>query len=286
MDLGKKYALVGAFWGVVVGYGAIAVVTGLGVAFLWLFIYGDSSWPENTLPLLYAVGAVTFVATIGGCGAFGYFYGKRLASRDPAEVLAEHRRANAMAGLLVAAVAVGGYTLYAQDTAMRNQHAHLERLLAERHALAALSVYDRGDRRGMDVAVTARGQRTGSYVLVVTVSDGTGRELHTWHEQLALEPGESRRVELVRYRDLFDRMRELSATSEAYYRGTLTVNAVLTPVLDVREARGLPRHVRQQHLAPDSPFHSTATRIHPVEVEARHGQYWLIQDAERHPVAP
>ena len=52
-----------------------AVSLGAAAGFLWLFVFGDSPWPQALQTLLPAVGLIVFVAAWAGIVMWGYRYG-------------------------------------------------------------------------------------------------------------------------------------------------------------------------------------------------------------------
>ena len=56
---------------------AMAFTVGAGAGAFWIFVYGDSPWPESSRTLLVAVGAVVFIATLAMLLVAGFVYGKR-----------------------------------------------------------------------------------------------------------------------------------------------------------------------------------------------------------------
>jgi hypothetical protein len=287
MELSKKYAVVGALWGVIVGYGAVAVATGTGVAFLWLFIYGDGAWAENTMPLLYVVGGLAFALSVTACGAVGYYIGRLIETRAGAsEQAAEHRRAHLAVGMAVVVMAVAAYQLNAQQTALENRQAWLDRTLEERHTVTGLQVYQRGDHRGLEVAVSTRGQREGTYVLELAVTDAVGRALFADRQEVQIHTNETRRLIFIDYPTLAQGLQERGPGARPVsHDGELTFTARLTPVLNRRELRVLPEHAARNYQAYDSPFPSERTFTQPLVLQADGSEYWVEVDGRRHRVS-
>ncbi len=287
MELKRKYVLVGAFWGVIVGYGAIAIVTGLGVAFLFTLVYGEGTWGESTGALLYGLGVTGFLGSVVLCTGVGYFFGLRAQRMPGPEQAAEHRRANILLGTGVLAVLMGAYQLNAQNTATINRQANLEQLIESRQAVADLHAAHRGDGRGLEVMMSTRGERAGPYVVEVTVRDGRGRMLHAGRHEIDLPEHEASRTFPVDYPDLLRRTleRDHPGQEAVHHRDVLTISARLVPVLDRRELRGLPRHAASNYLAPDSPFFSVRETRYPIEFHFERGQYWVVVRGELQRVA-
>jgi len=287
MELKRKYVLVGALWGVIVGYGAIAIATGLGVAFLFTLVYREGPWGENTGALLYGLGVAGFLGSVVLCTGMGYFFGRRAQRASGPEQATEHRRANVLLGTGLLAVLLGAYQLNAQNTATINRQGNLDRLIESRQIVSDLHAAHRGDGHGLDVAMSTRGERAGPYVVEVTVRDGRGRMLHSERHEIELPGHEGYRVFPVDYPDLLRRAleRDHSGQETVHHRDLLTIAARLVPVLDRRELRGLPRHAASNYLAPDSPFFSRRETQYPIEFRFERGQYWVVVRGELQRVA-
>jgi hypothetical protein len=287
MDLAKKYLLAGLLWGILIGYGAVAIATGLGVAALYFLVYGDGPWGESTGALLYGLAIAGFFGAIVICGGVGYLFGRRMeAVMDAGEQALEHRRALILIGAAVAAAFAGGYQLYAQNAAMTVRQDYLEQLLESRQGVADVRARHRRDGEGIDIAVTTRGARAGTHSLELQVQDAQGRLLEHQRHDLELPDREAYRVYTVAYADLLPRVvpRENRDQDALDHREVLSVIARLVPVLEPRELRTLPRHAAANYLAPDSPFYSEGGVEHPVEFRFEGGRYWVAVEGELQPV--
>ena len=56
------------------------VVIGTGAGVLWIFVYGDNSWPESSGTALMSLAVIASVATLAFLLFTGYSYGK---NREP-----------------------------------------------------------------------------------------------------------------------------------------------------------------------------------------------------------
>jgi hypothetical protein len=289
MDLKRKYLLAGVLWGLVVGYGAVAIATGVGVAFLFMLVYGEGHWGESTDLVLYGLGLAGLVASMAICTGVGYLQGRKASAvTDAAERNAEHRRANILLGTALLAVLMGAYQLRAQNLAMVNRQAHLEQLLESRHVVSDVHASHRSDDKGFDVAVSASGARAGAYSLEVLVRDRHGRMLHSQRHQIDAPGHEIYRQIPVEYADLLRRIveRDHAGQERGEHRDLLTLVVRLVPTLDRRELRTLPRHAAANHLAPDSPFYSERGADFPLEFKFESGVYWVVVRDELHRVRP
>jgi hypothetical protein len=286
MNLVRKYTLVGAIWGLVIGYGAVAVATGLGVAFLWTLVYGDGPWADNTTTVLYGLALVALVGTLLLCTALGHAYGKWADRQPDAARRGEHRRAHLLLAAALVSSVLGGYQLYAQNTALAKRQAWLDELLVQRHVIDGMRVAERTDHGALELTIDTRGQRAGQYLLAVMVHDGQGRLLHQHRETLEAPGHEISRTIEIRYATVLQRVREFSArtsgSAAAGGRERLTIVARLTPVLERRELRALPRHAAMNYQAPDSPFHSEQQRVHQLEYQVEGSDYWIALHGQWH----
>ncbi|HRP94769.1 MAG TPA: hypothetical protein PL143_00825 [Rhodocyclaceae bacterium] len=287
MKLIRKYVLVGAVWGLVLGYGAVAIATGLGVAFLWALVYGDGPWADNTSSLLYGLALLALVGTVLFCMAVGYTYGKWAERQAVEERRAEHRRAHLLIAAALASAVLGGYQLHAQNAALVKRQAWLEELLVRRHELTDLRVSERPDHTAWAVAIEGRGTRAGQYVLSVTLHDALVRQVYEHREGFELPAHAIDRVVEIPYARVLERLDEFSARGGAAALGgsaTLTITARLTPVLTPRELRVLPRHVAINYQAPDSPFHSERQVSRAIEYRVDGRDYWIASQGQWHRV--
>lgn len=289
MDLKRKYLLAGALWGLIIGYGAVAIATGLGVAFLFMLVYGEGRWGESTDLVLYGLGLAGLVASMAICTGVGYLQGRKASTvTDAAEHDAEHRRANILLGAAILAMLMGAYQLRMQNVAMVNRQTHLEQLLESRHVVSDVHVSHRSDDKGFDVAVSARGARAGAYSLEVLVRDRHGRMLHSQRQQIDAPGHEVYRQIPIDYADLLRRIvaRDHAGQERGEHRDLFALVVRLVPTLDRRELRTLPRHAAANYLAPDSPFYSERGVDFPLEFQFEGGAYRVVVRDELRPVRP
>lgn len=287
MNLVRKYTLVGATWGLVIGYGAVAVATGLGVAFLWALVYGDGPWADNTSTVLYGLALLALLGTILFCAALGYAYGKWAERQPMEERQGEHRRAVLLIAAAVVTAALGGYQLYAQNAALAKRQVWLDQLLAQRHVLADLRVSERPGHDALEVGIDARGQRAGRYVLAVTLHDARGRRVYEHGEALDAPAHEISHGVAIPYAAVLEGVSGPSARGRVPFndgQAALMITVRLTPVLDRRELRVLPRHAAMNYQAPDSPFHSERQVSHVLEYHVEGNEYWVASQGQWHRV--
>lgn len=77
----KKRYLYAVLWGVpglfVAGI-ATAILFGMLLGLLWLYVFGDNAWPSSTEPIVAILGIVTFLLVWMGLILLGYRMGARL----------------------------------------------------------------------------------------------------------------------------------------------------------------------------------------------------------------
>lgn len=286
MSLTAKYALAGLLWGLILGYGMVAVTTGLGVAVLFTFVYGDGPWGEGAGGMLYGLAALGWTGSAVFCAGVGYVHGWRAQrTHQGRELQDEHRRAHLVAAAALLTAVLGGYQLYAYNAALTLRQDYLEGVLQARHEIRSLDVVGGGDARGLDVVISARGRREGRYVLEVSVSDERGRTLYTVHNELDAGAHDIHERVHVAYAAIVSAgaAGEGVGGGEGTSRLQLTLTARLTPLLAPRELRILPRHVAERYRAEDSPFHSTLQTSHVLLWHSAGGRRWIEgRDGQMH----
>jgi hypothetical protein len=280
MSLTTKYALAGLLWGLVLGYGAVAVTTGLGVAVLFSLVYGEGVWGEGTGSLLYGLAALGWVGATVFCTVFGYVHGRRVelsrVGRDQGE---EHRRALLLAAAAVLTAVVGGYQLYARNAALTIRQNYLDEALQALHRIESVMIGEDRSGHGLEVVVNADGRRAGRYALELSVRDERGRMLHVARDELEAGAHALSHNAYVAYGAIVPMdagTGERGGTQPVTRRLSLTLTARLTPLLALRELRVLPQHVARNYQADDSPFHSTFQSDHAVQWLAAGGRRWVV----------
>lgn len=286
MRLTTKYALVGGLWGLALGYGVAAMTTGLGVAFLWIVVYGDHPWGDNTASLLYLLAALAVLGSILFCAALGYRIGWKMERSDAQRLAWEHHRANLAGAAAILVMVLGGYQLYAQDRAMSDRQAFLGQLLERSHKIHSVDVREEGVA-GMRLSWSASGARIGPYRLELSVLDERSRIWYRQEEQIVLDQLEIYRSQMIEYRELLGQMEWLREDGQAVQQTGFTMHLRLTPLLDRGEQRRMPRHAAEHYLADDSPFHSIQRMDFVVQSLSRDGQLWIVlRDGALHPLKP
>ncbi|MBI1907179.1 MAG: hypothetical protein HYS20_13255 [Rhodocyclales bacterium] len=291
MSLATKYALVGLLWGLVLGYGAVAVTTGLGVAVMFTLVHGAGPWGDDTGSVLYGLAVLGWGGSAVFCTVLGYVHGRRAQLVDAGgDQDGEHRRAHLLAAAAVLAAVLGGYQLYARNAALSMRQNYLDEALQARHQIDSVAVTEGRDGRGLEFVVSADGRRAGRYVLEVSVRDERGRTLHVARNELDAGAYELRHRAHVAYAVIVPTdagVGEGGGAEPVARRLSLTLSARLTPQLTPRELRTLPSHAAQHYLADDSPFHSTFQMTHVVQWRNSGGRRWVVgRDGEVRELIP
>jgi hypothetical protein len=247
MRLRTLYGLVGLLWGIPLGLIGWAAVTGFAVGAAWLFVFGDSTWPESSRPVLLGIGIAAGAGTFIGCGALGWAYGRWLErDADPAPA---RRRGYALGLLAGVAFAALGTLVWLYEDIQRGDRRHAEDLEAGFRALAADShritdvraVVDGG---AVTATVTADGSRAGVYRLSWFIHERVyGRLLEEGRETLTLETGPwemAVEFDLAALRDAFAEG-VLSPEARAEVDTELVFEAALEPILGEAEFATIPR---------------------------------------------
>lgn len=283
MSLTTKYALAGLLWGLVLGYGVVAITTGLGVAVLFTLVYDKGPWGEGAGGVLYGLAALGWVGSAVFCAGVGYVHGWRVqrqgARGDGSSMRDEHRRAHLVAAAAVLTALLGGYQLYARNAALTLRQEYLEELLRERHAVRTMAVLERRDGFGLDVVVDASGRREGRYRLEVFVQDERGRTLHVVRTEFDAGTREIHERVPVPYEAIMpmqDGDSPAGDVGDGARRLPLVLTVRLTPLLGTGELRVLPGHVARNYMAEDSPFHSIRQANHVLLWRAAGARRWIV----------
>jgi len=187
------YLAVGFLWATLLGIGAGLAATAVAAGAAWIYLFGDSAWPDwmswAILACGVTVGLATFAATMMVARIVANRHGAP--DREPAD----DRRGGAIAwGLLAVglAVAVGfAWQQGARDRAVqtaRKESAEAARylpvLLSRTHRISSIAVESPGSDRDGRAVVTLDGLRDGGYRLDWQVRD-------TLYEKPLLKSGET-----------------------------------------------------------------------------------------------
>ena len=147
MNTRMLHGLTGAVWGLLLGALGGVFTVAAGAGFSWIFLFGDSPWPEAAGWLLPALGLGVFAIVLFACVALGLRAGRQAAAAAPEDTARRHAAARRLCatGVLLALVLAGAVTmrLTGQEDAREiadRRAAGFEILQSERQRLAAVSV--------------------------------------------------------------------------------------------------------------------------------------------------
>jgi hypothetical protein len=175
----RLYALAGAVWGLVLGAVAGIGAVGYALGFSWLFLFGDSAWPDAAGPVIFGLGIAVSLFFLISLTAVGYVYGRRLEQETPDDSARQRRRAF----VLMAAAGVLALVLVGAGAARELAHSRAREARATEEAAFTDLIARRHDIRRIDVDTTSdgdliarvhlSGDRVGDYRLSRRVSDPT-----------------------------------------------------------------------------------------------------------------
>lgn len=187
------YLVVGFLWSVLLAAGAGLAAAAVGAGVAWIYLFGDSAWPDWTNRAIPGLGAAVGLATFAAAMTLTRIVASRHGT--PAGERSEDRRGSAVAWGLLAlglAIAVGfAWQQYGRNNEIeraREETAaaarYLPLLLSETHRIAGIAVeWPGGDQDGRAV-VTLDGLRSGRYRLDWQVRD-------TIYDKPLLQSGET-----------------------------------------------------------------------------------------------
>lgn len=174
------YLIVGFVWAVLLGVGAGLGAAAVAAGVAWIYLFGDSPWPDWTNWAIPGIGLVVGLSTFAILMAVTRMVASGSAGRDDGQSYGKGSSAVAWALLFVGlAVAIGFvWQQYARNAGIeraREQAAaatrYLPVLLAETHQISNIVIdWPGGDRDGR-ATVTLDGQRSGRYRLDWQVHD-------------------------------------------------------------------------------------------------------------------
>jgi hypothetical protein len=246
--------LTGVVWGLLLGIigGVFAVAAGAG--FSWLYLFGDSPWPEAAGWILPALGLGVFAVVLLICVGLGLRAGRRAAVAAPEEAVRRHANARRLCaiGVLLALVLSGAVAarLAGQENTREiadRQAAAFETLQSERQRLAEVSVSRSLRPMSYDLDVRTQGVRGGAYRLTWALrSSGFKEALAAGAAELSLQPGDTRTrlpidawEVIERYHDLALGGKDVDVEVAEIFR----VEVNLSPVLGEAELSELPAQV-------------------------------------------
>jgi hypothetical protein len=111
MNLRGLYTLAGLLWGVAIGAMAGIQAAGVAAGALWLFVYGDETWPESAGWIMLAAGGTAAAVGFAAILVAARRHAAQLARQTPQQQRAGRRRGwilLALAPVVLAALTVVG----------------------------------------------------------------------------------------------------------------------------------------------------------------------------------
>jgi hypothetical protein len=254
MNTRLLHGLTGVVWGLLLGVlgGIFAVATGAG--FSWLYLFGDSPWPEAAGWMLPALGLGVFAIVLLACVGLGLRAGRQTAVAAPDEAARRHANARRLCatGVLLALVLAGAATarLTGQEDAREiadRRTAEFETLQSQRQRLAEVSVSRPPRPMSYDLEVRTYGIRGGAYEITWALrSSGFKETLAAGAAQLTLQPGDNRTSLPIDAWEIIERYHDLALGGkdvDVEVAEDFRVEVTLTPVLGEAERRELPTQV-------------------------------------------
>jgi len=244
LQLRFLYALVGLAWGAVIGPLMGVWVGAMGAGISWVFLFGDSPWPEASGWVIVLLAWAAGLGTIAFCVLAGYAYGAKLdkAGQPPSSRLIAYGLGG-VAVLFCIGLVVFTYFNWLQDdmerVRSRDQVVNFETLIASRHVISDINATTGG------ASIGAAGTREGSYKITWLIREQAYRKtLLNGKTVIKLETG------LQTVRVAYD----LAALKRSYREKVLThrgasvlveedfvFEATVEPILSKEEFSGIPQ---------------------------------------------
>ena len=120
MSSRNLHVLTGVIWGLLLGALAAIFTVAVAAGFSWLYLFGDTPWPESVGWVLPALGLGVFAAVLLGCVVLDLRAGRKAAAAAPEEAARRHAGARRLFALgvlltLVLAGAVAAQIIAQED---------------------------------------------------------------------------------------------------------------------------------------------------------------------------
>jgi len=199
MRLRYQYLIAGIAWALLLGPLVCLLLVAVAAGVSWLWLFGDSPWPQATRWVLLLIGGVGGIAAAAASIVAAYLHGRRREALPPAARRGEHWKILTLISVPLLLLVVLGLGIVRQDreytkamTAATQREAAFAALLGTRHRITELTVV-RSPDDAFHAAVQLAGEREGDYRLHWRVTDsGMGVDLAAGEQPLHLERGERR----------------------------------------------------------------------------------------------
>ncbi len=288
MTLTRLYALTGAVWGLllgtVAGYGAMAVAAGAS----WLYLFGDSPWPDMAEWVILAPGGLACAVIFAGFLWTGLRLG-RAAERAGAKQAQSIRRQGIRLlglglGLILVLGAAIGAQIYMQDRARQiaaEQTAWFRLEVEGRQRLVSVRVKPADSGASFDVAVVTRGLHAGAHRASWRVrSTAYSAVLAEGKAELELKRGENRAALAVDTFDLIGKYHEVAldnADVDVEVAESFRLEISLTPVLGDEDLARMPPHEAHNLSLGQSDLIETGSFAFPAHFRISGPEYELME---------
>jgi hypothetical protein len=279
MRLRHQYLIVGMAWALLLGPAACLLLFGFAAGASWLWLFGDSPWPDATQWMLPLIGVIGGALTALACVLVAYGYGRTLEKRAVTDSQTEQRKVLVLAITPLALLVFVGFYVwresrnYTHDMEIAAQReAAFAALTDVRHRITGISL-DRNERDQFGVIVRMIGERAGNYHLHWQVADtGFGTTLVSGDETIALRPGHAEAAITFTLGQLAQnyQAKVLRGAGGVLVEEPFELVASLWPVFNESERQTLPPGERRR-LDTESPLRSQKTARFPVRFLIRKG---------------
>jgi hypothetical protein len=195
--LRHQYLIAGIAWALLLGPTAALALAGFAGGVSWLWLFGDSPWPEATQWILPLIGIIGGILVALACVFVAGGYGKKREALAQVPSRREQSRVLALLITPLVLILLLGVKVwregqeYAQAMAIATQReAAFAVLVGARHRIEGVTL-DQGADGAFRAAVWLEGEREGEYRLSWRVADtGFGAELVAGEQAVRLQPGE------------------------------------------------------------------------------------------------
>jgi hypothetical protein len=255
MNAERLYILAGVVWGIVLGIAGGFYAGGIAAGFAWLFLFGDSPWPDWGEAAILGAAATAGLAILAGCTALGWAVGRSYQQAGPV------RRARggwAASGLILLAVLTGAGGVWSmarqQEDIDRQRQEQVEagktlaELQAATHRVTGIDIDWRGGGGDGSATVHVDGGRAGAYRLEWRIRARAFKKvLLTGEDRLVLASGPARTDISIPAEALVDGYRGILSHQNANIMvdEPFTLEARLTPILGTAEEAALPQGERR-----------------------------------------
>jgi hypothetical protein len=280
MRLRHQYLIVGIAWALLLGPAACLLLFGFAAGASWLWLFGDSPWPDATQWLLPLVGVIGGTLTALACVLVGYGYGRTVEKLRVTGSRTEQRKGLVLTVTpLALLVLVSLYSWrqsrnYTHDMEVAAQReAAFAALINARHRITGITL-DRSEHDNFRAIVEMMGEREGSYHLHWQVADtGFRTTLASGDSTIELRPGRAEAEITFTLGQLAQnyQAKVLRGAGGALVEESFELVASLWPLFNESGRKTLPPGERRRLDKAESPLRSQKITHFPVRLLIRKG---------------